>query len=77
MRRAPRPISRTLRVWHEGRDITDEAPTGWPWPYSDWWEQGWRPATGPNAAATDEAGVGPARAHSTSEYIRDRSTRGR
>lgn len=71
MRCAPRPTVRTLRVWSNARDITDEDPTMWPWPYSDWWAQGWRPAAGPNAGDVDEGpAVGPVAAHSTAEYFR-------
>ena len=44
------PTDRTLRVWNNGHDITDDNPATWNWPYSDWWAAGWRPAEGPNSA---------------------------
>lgn len=31
------------RVWLEGRDITDEDPSTWPWPWSKYYALGWRP----------------------------------
>lgn len=67
---AEKPADRTLRVWCDGRDITDEDPRTWHWPYSDWFTQGWRPAAGPNSAVPGliEGGVGRLRDHSTSEY---------
>lgn len=32
-----------LRVWSEGRDITNEPPETWPWPWSKYYAEGWRP----------------------------------
>lgn len=52
---AQAPGDRTLRVWSSGRDITDEDPRTWGWPYADWWEQGWRPESGPNCTVVRQA----------------------
>jgi hypothetical protein len=37
------------RVWSRGRDVTDESPESWPWPWSKYWAAGWRPDNGPNS----------------------------
>lgn len=50
-RSAPKPALRTIRVWFEGRDVTDEDPALWPWPWDQHWADGWRPAEGPNSTA--------------------------
>lgn len=69
---AEKPADRTLRVWCDGRDITDENPTSWQWPYSDWFAQGWRPLEGPNASLPGlvEGGVGRSATHSTAGFVR-------
>lgn len=36
-------------VWADGRDVTDQAPESWPWPYTKMWVEGWHPGSGPNA----------------------------
>lgn len=72
MRRTEKPADRTIRVWNEGQDVTDGDPAAWPWPYSEWWEAGWRPAGGPNATAPGlvEDGRAPISSHSTADYDR-------
>lgn len=69
---AVKPKDRTLRVWSDGHDITDHDPSTWHWPYTDWWAQGWRPATGPNSTTPGlvEGGAGIARIHSTADFVR-------
>jgi hypothetical protein len=64
-RRTVKPADRTIRVWSSARDITDENPAAWPWPYSDWYEQGWRPAEGPNSSGGSGGGVGTSALHGT------------
>lgn len=49
----PRLVDRTIRVWADGRDVTDEDPSTWHWPYTEYWAQGWRPEAGPNSTARD------------------------
>ncbi|MDZ4044696.1 MAG: hypothetical protein U1E32_02825 [Rhodoglobus sp.] len=70
--RAPKPTDRALRVWHDGRDITDDDPATWGWPYSDWFAQGWRPAGGPNSTLPGlvDGGIGTAPLHGTSGFAR-------
>ena len=65
---AVRPADRTLRVWSNGRDVTDEDPHTWDWPYSDWYAQGWRPAAGPNSEGWIPGGVPPAGLHGTYDF---------
>ena len=65
---AVRPADRTLRVWSNGRDLTDEDPATWGWPYSDWYAQGWRPAAGPNSAGALPGGVPMAGLHGTHDF---------
>jgi len=37
-------IPNAERVWRNGQDITDTVPPEqWPWPYSMYYGQGWRP----------------------------------
>jgi len=65
---AARPADRTLRVWSNGRDLTDEDPATWEWPYSDWYAQGWRPLDGPNSNGWVEGGRPPAGLHGTHDF---------
>ena len=69
---AEKPADRTLRVWSDGQDITDQDPATWGWPYADWFAQGWRPLRGPNADLPGlvEGGAGTHRQHSTSDFTR-------
>lgn len=65
---ATRPADRTLRVWSNGRDVTDDDPRSWPWPYSDWYAQGWRPVDGPNRDGALPGGLPPAGLHGTHDF---------
>lgn len=72
MRRTEKPADRTLRVWNDGHDVTDCDPAAWPWPYSEWWAAGWRPAEGPNSTAPGliEGGRRALRSHSSADFTR-------
>lgn len=46
-------------VWDNGYNVTDNDPATWPWPYSKYYAEGWRPYSGPNADPPSEPGRRP------------------
>lgn len=70
----PKPADRTIRVWSEERDATNEDPALWSWPWDVRWTAGrWVASNrGPNSTTPGlvEGGVGHANPHSTADYAR-------
>ena len=46
------------RVWSNGGDVTDENPAAWPWPWSAYYAQGWRPLNLDTHVCADAPGSG-------------------